>query len=51
MFKNCVHNYIIKQNKKKELFNYLLTVFPKTCMYASSKNELALQKEAITKKS
>ena len=50
MFKICDYNYTIKQNEKKELFNYLLTIFPKTCMYAFSKNELALKKEAITKK-
>ena len=45
MLKIRDYNYTTKRNEKKELFSYLLTVFPKTCMYAHTKNELALQKK------
>ena len=50
MLKICDYNYTTKRNEKKELFSYLLTVFPKTCMYAHTKNELALQKKTNTNK-
>jgi hypothetical protein len=35
---------VCNYNTKRELFNYLLTVFPKNCLYAFSKQDLKLKR-------